>query len=113
MAHDPHVRRLLALFEKERDALKRGDLRILASLHIRKEALAERINLDALLPEDAQALGKAAARNQGLLGAARQGLIAARDRIAAIRAGTPIRTYSAYGGRQDIAAPPPTVQRRA
>ena len=113
MPGNPHVKRFLALLETERAALRHGDLAMLDKLGPKKDAVAARIDIDALDRQDAVALARATARNQTLLESAKAGLLAARERLATIRAGAPTRTYSARGARHDITAGRTTIQKRA
>ncbi|PZX15060.1 hypothetical protein LX81_02649 [Palleronia aestuarii] len=113
MPNDPILKRFLALLEAERAALRRGDLDMLNRLGPKKDSLAGKLDIEGLDRSDLAALDHATRRNQALLESAKTGLAAARDRIARIKAGAPMRTYSAQGAREDITTGRSTVQRRA
>ena len=101
MMADP-VTRLERLLREERDALLMGKLEALSELADRKDRLAEALAHTGARfpPERLRALDGAAEENARLLEAARTGLTAAHERIAAIRAGAPLETYDAAGIRQ-------------
>jgi len=93
--------RLARLLREERDALLAGDLDALGALAAEKERLADALGQAAPdAPERLRDLARHAEENGRLLEAARAGLVAAQERIAAIRAGAPLATYDAAGTRR-------------
>lgn len=100
---------LLRLLRDERQHLLQGDLSALQKLDKKKITLLEKLNGSIDSPE----VVKLASQNQKLIDATMRGITAVRDRLAALRDGMPIDTYSARGHRQSIAAPFKKLEKRA
>jgi hypothetical protein len=114
MASDP-VARLERLLEDERAAILDGALDRLEGIAAAKAAAAEGIGpAPVATPERLARLRAAAEGNRRLLDGAAEGLRAAIRRIeAARRAAAHLDTYTEGGARADLAAPRPTLSRRA
>ncbi|HBG98193.1 MAG: hypothetical protein JKP98_01625 [Rhodobacteraceae bacterium] len=105
-----------ALLDRERRALRAGDVAALAALADDKARLAEAL---ADLPPDrmdSAALGRlraAARHNDRMLAAALSGLRTARAKLDAARRGGVMETYDQGGRRQTIGAAIRQVERKA
>ena len=112
---DDVLSRLSRLLERERSALAGGQLSELAELTREKEALARHLAATPTTTDDGTlaALARRADENGRMLGAARAGLNAARERLAGIRAAGEVETYDAGGRRRRHGPPPRSLLRRA
>lgn len=104
---------MLKLLDEERRALLAGDIAWAAKLAGRKAAL-----LDAFDPETTDRailtqIGTHAIYNHGLLDAARRGIEAARERVAAILHAGPGETYSVLGQKQPLHPSKPSLHKLA
>ena len=97
--------RMVALLDRERDFLRRGDVRGAADLADAKERL-----IAALLARQPSADEVETLRRKD---AAARGIAAARDRLDAIRRGRDIHAYAANGTREVIRPPENRLQKRA
>jgi hypothetical protein len=89
---------LAALLDRECALLLEGRLSVFAQLAREKARLADNVMRAGAEIGDLQALRAKAERNQELLAQAAKGIAAARDRLAALRAGpAPMRTYCVDG----------------
>lgn len=107
--------RLLRLLDEERALLRAGQLKGLADLLPRKEALADELAQTGLPTQAAARLRGELARNQALLDGARAGVREVGARLGAIRAlRSTLETYDRNGRRSAVAAPGGTlVEKRA
>jgi hypothetical protein len=100
---------LETLLDATHKALVAGDLAALPDLGARVAAEVDR--LPALDPAAALRLRTKAHRNERLLQAARQGLHAARERIAEIVSGPSLSTYDSHGRKSRLAGPVQAIGR--
>lgn len=104
------------VFAREATALRSADFQTLQRILAEKERLSEALAAVSppLPPERARRLQAQAVRNAGLLDAARAGLQAGADRIAALNApAAPLQTYDVRGRRAELATRPDGPVRRA
>ncbi len=103
---------MLALMQEERTVIRSGRFEALAALAARKEALVSQ-----LADQPSRDLGRVvdmAQANQRLLAAAIDGVRAARDRLAAIRAaGSSCRGYDCTGKATEIVHAGGSLEHRA
>jgi len=105
--------RMVALLDRERDFLRRGDVRGAADLADAKERLIAALLARQPSADEVETLRRKADRNQALVDAAARGIAAARDRLDAIRRGRDIHAYAANGTREVIRPPENRLQKRA
>jgi hypothetical protein len=106
--------RLKDHLSRERSALRNGRLEDLPGLLQEKEDLLAELSLHGLPHAELSALAEDARKNQTLAGAARDGVSAARERIAQIVNGAgPIRSYAPDGRATAIGAAQPRTERKA
>lgn len=113
MIGDRVVDRLMDLLERERGALRRGDVAGASRLSDRKEKLLDRLVPDRIAPDQLARLREAAERNADLLTACRKGIEAARERVAELRNPKPDTTYSARGEKRALRTSRTMLSRRA
>lgn len=115
-ATQKEIAALDALLERERDALIEGELDELVGLFDEKKTLIERVNEKSDVAAEAlQQLQKKAARNQGLLDSALQGIRSVATRMGTLhRVRQTLDTYDESGQRRTIEARPSRkVEKRA
>ena len=102
------------LLDEERAALLSGDLKALAALVQRKEALARELTDSEPAHGALAALRAKAERNAELLSAAAKGVRTVIRRIADIRdANGPLRTYGRDGTQQTLGSAGGSLEKRA
>lgn len=104
---------LMDVLERERGALRRGDVTGASRLSARKEKLLDRLVPARIAPDQLARLREAADRNAQLLMACRKGIEAARERLAELRNPKPDTTYSARGEKYALRVSQTTMSRRA
>lgn len=110
---DRVVEGLMDVLERERGALRRGDVTSAARLSTRKEKLLDRLVPDRIAADQLARLRDAADRNAQLLVACRKGIEAARERIAELQNPKPDTTYSARGEKHALRTSRTILSRRA
>lgn len=106
-----HVTEVLALLDRQRDALLCGEFAALHGLETRLEHAMQRLVEASVPPQDLARLGKTAAHVARLLAAARDGIAQVRtDRCHA--GATALMTYDARGRQHASPATGTTLSRR-
>ncbi len=94
----------MKLLSEEREALRSGQLAQVTDMAEQKVALMRDLTALRLSAKDAEALRDHARDNAKLLQAAMQGVAAARERLAALRAVRQgLNIYTAQGAKQTVA----------
>lgn len=105
--------RMMRLLERERAMLIAGNIDGAVKLTSAKDKLAEKL-MAALPDEEAvAAIRDSAERNRRLIDAAKRGVESAQRRIASLRRGVGVNTYSASGARNLISRTQGTLHKRA
>lgn len=107
------AKRLIDLLDAERKAVLGGDLPAAVALTERKEALVAKLEADKPGAEAVQAIRSRAKRNAALLAAALKGAQAAREKVAAILAAKPLKTYGSDGRSMTLSQNDGGFERRA
>jgi len=104
------------MLDQEHDALLAGNLQGVLELSAQKEKLLRRLAGDSagMNAAGVAVVKDKAARNAALLGAARRGVAAARDRLQQIKTGgTVLNTYNKHGERAALGGAIRRVEHRA